>query len=426
MPGTLPADPLLCAFGPGALYVNAFARRPEDGFHSPSPDETDDLFTALPLSMTRAGVRLLVDPRAVSDPVRRLLTEDLGLELCDPAWVEPLPEGLNAALGAAGWCEALIQVLAREAAPGALLMSQPFQDPRLEGLFRRPPALSQMLNDKLDLPTLVDGATPPTRLATLPDTDSMRSQPWPGVPCVIKLSGACAGEGVWAARDEAGWAAATTALAGLPGRVLVERWIEARRNLDVEFLIPHDPAEPCLVLGAVEQIVGPDLRLAGGVVAPARPSSALPAIEAILHERVMPRLRALGWHGIGGFDVLVDEDDRPWFIDPNLRLTDFTAPLLWRLRSGYAGSVLILPYTSFDGDLLAFRARVAPLARPGADRHLVVLAILDQGERLLLQAGLLFEGPEQLRARAATLRRLGLSARALELVEIVAAAEACR
>lgn len=426
MPGSLPADPLLCAFGPGALYVNAFARRPEDGFHSPSPDETDDLCTALPLSMTRAGVRLLVDPRAVHEPVWRLMTEDLGMDLCDPAWVETLPEGLTAALGAAGWCEALIEALARRAEPGSLLMAQPFQDPRLEGLFRRSPALSRMLNDKLDLPALVEGAAPPARLAALPDTDRLAAQPWPGVPCVVKLSGACAGEGVWAAPDEASWARATAALAGLPGRVLVERWIEARRNLDVEFLIPRDPAEPAVVLGAVEQIVGPDLRLAGGVVAPAHPSTALPAIEEILQTRVMPRLRALGWHGIGGFDVLVDEADRPWFIDPNLRLTDFTAPLLWRLRAAVTGSVLILPYASFDGDLQGFRQRIVPLARPGSEQQLVVLAILDQGERLLLQAGLLFHDPDELRARAATLRGLGLSARALDLVELVASSEACR
>lgn len=418
-------DLLARAFGPGALIVNAFARRAQDAFYSPQPDETDDLCTALPLTLTRGGVRLCCDARAVSEPVRRLLREDLGVELPAAGAVAPLPDELRAELGAERWCEALIQHLVEIAPPGALLMPQPFQDARLEGRFRLPPALSRALNDKAELPRLIPACAPPPRLLELPSGEALRSAPWPGVRCVVKLSGACAGEGVWPCADEGDWRGAQAAVAGLPGPVLVERWIATRRNLDVEFLVPFDPAEPCEILGAVEQVTGADLRLAGGVCRPAHPAPELAQVERLLLDRILPALRGLGWHGVGGFDVLIDQEGQPWFMDPNLRLTDFTAPL-WRSRRLPAGrSMLILPYAAFDGTIQDLRARIAPLAREGDPaQELCVLAALDQGPRLVVQAGLIFEDPDQLVSRASRLRALGLSARALDLAAEVAASPA--
>lgn len=418
-------DLLATAFGPGAVYAGVFATRPADGFYTPQPDETDDLCTALPLTLTRGDVQVWCDARTVSDAVWGLLGDELGVPLCDRSAARTLPPSLTSSLGGEARCEALIQLLAETSPPGTLRIPQPFVDARLDDRYGVPADLCRRLNDKGELPRLVPAATPPTRLAELPDAAALRRLPWPGRPCVVKLTGSCAGEGVFPCADEAAWHAAQAALASLPGPILVERWIDVRRNLDVEFLVPADPRAPFRILGAVEQVIGERMRLAGGVCRPAWPSTALEEIQDRLLHEILPALRGLGWHGIGGFDVLVDRDGASWFMDPNLRITDFTAPLVraWRCPPGC--SLLILPYADFDGSLADFQARVAPIANErDPDQRLAVLGVLDRGDRLLVQAGLLFRSPDELRARARDLQDRGLSAPALALVDAVADSEA--
>jgi hypothetical protein len=423
MPRPAPDDLLLSAFGPGASYANAFARRSADSYFSPTPDETDDLCSALPLTLTRGAVRVWCDPRTVSDATWGLLRE-LGVALGDREQVSALPEGLRSTLGSEAWCEAWITLLAAQSPARALRLAQPFVDARLEDRYRIPAELCRMVNDKAALPRLVPAAAPPPRLLALGSGAALAAHPWPG-RCIVKVSGSCAGAGVFPCADAADWDRAVQRVATLPGEVVVERWIDVVRNLDVEFLVPADPSLPPQILGAVEQVVDASLKLCGGVCRPAWPAAALEVITRRLTDEILPALRALGWHGVGGFDVLVDRAGEVWFMDPNLRLTDFTAPLMRSLRCREGESLLILPYATFEGTLDDFRRVAAPLAREGtAEQELAVLGLLDDGERLVVQAGLLFRSPAELVARARRWQALGLRARALELAEPIAASEA--
>ena len=412
----LPADLLAAAYGPEARVAAMFAGRAEDGFYNGGPDETDHLCGALVLPLTRGGVWVTCDERATHPGVRAVLARS-GTALGPPDQTIPTPPALRD-LGDADYANALIAHLGQIAPPGTLVMCQPYQDPRLAPCFRLSPALSAALNDKARFFERVPAAAPPPRLVQVPDGDALRAVPWPGEPCVVKLAGSCAGQGVWPCADADAWARAVDAVAGAAQPVLVERWIQADHNLDLEFLIPADPEAAPVVLGAVLQVVDAHQKLIGGVIHPPDPCPHLPALEAWLHAEIFPALRALGWHGLGGLDVLVERGGRAHVIDPNLRPTDFTAPLVAAQDLPPGTSALILPYARYPGPLDAFEREVLIAAPP--TQRLRLQGILDHGDRLLFSGILPFDSAEALRDGAGWLVARGVSARALEAAEPLA------
>lgn len=128
------------------------------------------------------------------------------------------------------------------------------------------------------------------------------------------------------------WAAVQTKLSGAQ-RFVVEQFIHARDNFCLNFFT-H--GKHSVFLGSSKQLTDSEGAYLGNWYDPAvtPPSAAIDVGHAI-----MAAAMEMGYSGVAGFDMLVDQQDRLWVIDLNFRLNGSTPALMWLdvLRSADVG-----------------------------------------------------------------------------------------
>lgn len=282
-----------------------------------------------------------------------------------------------------------------------LLVSQPFFDPALEERYRIDPRLSHWLNDKSNLPAYVPVEHLPRRLATYQDGSAFRADTRIFCPAVAKLASSSGGQGVRIIRVPADLAAAREVFGASADPVFLEEYIEDGRNLGIQFAIPADPQEPPRLVGAARQVVDREGSYIGNRIE--RDYAVPPLIADRFLQEILPRVRSLGWHGVGGMDV-IDQGERFFCIDPNFRVTGSTAHLYHR-----ASGLVRSPALTFYGEMSAPLSSLAPHARMGdAAQRLYVLAAHEEAGETALIGGALYEDDADLADNLRFLRELGI------------------
>jgi len=399
--------------------VNAFAFGSDNRHYSYDFTLHDELRMALTLGVVRGrDVSVLCSERSTTASVVTLMTE-LGYQL------PPVIQRCNISAGlrdAQTNLEHLSAYLTVNSSPMSIVMSQPFLAPQISQQFRIDPQLQTRLNDKIEFFNLIPEARPPQRYLACPTSELISAQ-FPGKHCVLKISSSAGAEGVHLCPTQAAWDAAVQTAQDFPtSQAIAEEYVDACRNLDVEFYVPEDPALPPQMLGCVEQICvsATDIRLAGGVCQPPSPCETIAKISRDLLHVILPKLRSLGWHGIGGFDILVDHAGREFYIDPNLRFTDFTAPLIRSVQLLPNQSLLILPNARFKGTVAEFKLAFGKYCRENDPKQILTLhAMLELDGEVVVYGGLIFSSKSELRTRAERLKRKGLQARPLEMISSI-------
>lgn len=356
-------------FPEGTEYFYGYPTGEDSNFYNDVPPIIEELVSARPLSAAGEGVRVILFANAAQHEQIQLLRA-LGVPLVPDQQMILLPADIDATLIGVERNEAVKAALRKRVTPGKLIMAQPYLDSELADLYQIPPALSVWLNDKKNMPSYISAYYLPKRYASFMNGEEFfhTTADLP-VPCVIKISSSSSGDGVRLCMTPEDLAAAKNDMRGTHVSIIAEQFIRAKKNLGVQFGIPYDRSMPVEFVGVNEQITTPAGSFLGGII---HPQAQYPRFEHLLHllrERILPYARDLGWYGPGGFDVLLGDDDRYYFVDANFRMTGMTTFLYAAANSNDARIRL-----GFNGTLSCSEAslyqKLLPLAHVGGRRQI--------------------------------------------------------
>jgi hypothetical protein len=219
-----------------------------------------------------------------------------------------------------------LRVLASRAASSELVAIQmplPYQDVP-SSVYAIDRDLLLYLNNKSNLPYLIPSDIAAPRVKTTPDAvRAGRYEPlsWPVVVKAGLGQPSMGGDDVFVCHSMEELARAAHILP-MDARVIVEPWLEHKRNICVQFLVGEFSIR---YLGSAEQIIENGTAHIGNVI----------RSDEVISEKVNQSLRIacgraqmLGYRGVAGFDVLVANDENAWVIDANFRLNGSTIALL--------------------------------------------------------------------------------------------------
>ena len=296
-------------------------------------------------------------------------------------------------------------------------MAQPYTDVEMEATYQIPPSLTAWLNDKHNMASYISAHLIPTRQGSYKSGAALKAAaPYIHLPVVVKVSASSSGDGVYICRRAEDFAQAVAALENIEATILVEQYIEVVKNYAIHFGIPFSAHRPIDILGINEQITSEDGEFIGGVITSREiPAELTEAVEQ-LRESILPKIRAKGWYGIGGFDVLLDKAGNYYFIDCNFRMTGMSA-FHFLVANDNLPTPLVSFSGSFEGNQADFEQQILPLIQPnGSERMAKLIALSHNDNTWRCNGAVWFDTPEQQQAHATTLLKHGLQSAALEKI----------
>lgn len=406
-------------FPEGTTYFYAFPSGADSGFYNAVPPWIEELVAARTLVAGGEGVRPVTFAVSADPRVREVMEDICGVALPDAERALVLPEDITTAVSGSARDERIKEALLDGVEPHTLVMAQPFTSPELRHLYRIDPMLSAWMNDKKNMPAYVSAEYLPRRYASFENGAAFRAADVSHVPlpAVVKVSASSAGDGVRIVKSAAEMRAAQDAFAAIESDIFAEEFVEASDNFCIQFGIPHDGGQ-IDIIGYNRQVITERGEFLGGVVYPAsapRPA-ALDEAFTKLRDKVLPRVRALGWYGVGGMDVLISKDGRFFFIDSNFRQTA-TFCFVCLSRRGIVKKPLVSMVGTVLGGCGAFKKLTDAHANPKSGTQLLQLVSFSHdGDAHRFNAGLLFDNNRELRENARTLKDAGVSSRVLDLI----------
>jgi hypothetical protein len=411
-----PPDSLSAVFPPGTLYFYGFPAGEDSAYYNNCPPALEELVAMRAAACAGAHVGVVAFAATTSAAVWGLLADELGVPLVARERLVALPAAIDHTIQGAERNRMIKQALRRLIPEHALVMAQPYlgdgPDDPLARTYRFPPALGVWCNDKRNIPELVPAMHRIPEYGHFADGQAFCAAD-PATfecPCVVKLTSSGAGDGVRICLRAAELAQAQRRFAAHAGTIVVQKYIERAGEFDVKFAVPFEPREPCALVGHSQELTGRNGEYMASLIRPGS-DARVADIYAVLEASALPQLRARGWYGVGGVDVLIDRAGDFYFSDFNCRMTASMAQTL-QLNTGVLGSRSTLTfYGRYRGPLARLRTHLLGTARFGAAEQLLnVIALADDGDAVRIYGGVLFDQPETLREHVAALQRLGIDA----------------
>lgn len=359
----------------GTLYFYSFPAGEESGFFNGVPTWVEELVAARPLLVAGPDVKVLTFQSVYCPEVLKLLSE-MGVEPLQAPHVMVMPSDITANVAGRDRNQKVKEALKSLNNRGSLVMAQPFLDEELKSAFAIAPELTVWLNDKENLSDYVPKKNLPAEyfhfFSGKEFSASVEDLP---LPCVVKVTSSSAGDGVRICHKPEDLASARDAFGNLDGHIMVYQFVHAVRNYCIQFGIPADPTKEIDIIGFNEQVIGKCGEFLGGVVTPDFDRPELQDLFTLLKETILPKVRAKGWYGVGGLDVLVTKNGRSYFIDPNFRMTA-TFVFVCQVRNKQIKKSLLGFTGMFKGEEKDFREKILPIARLGTPQQLMNVASL--------------------------------------------------
>lgn len=275
-------------------------------------------------------------------------------------------------------------------------MAQPYLEEELCAQYSIAPALTNWLNDKKNLPSFVPSSYLPERYATFKNGLEFAESPLQlPIPCVVKISSSSGGDGVRICRTSDQLLQARKFFRMTESDIIVEECITVVSNFGIQFGIPADPAKDIKLIGVSEQLTTPEGAFIGGIIDPSKLFTRIDGVNDLLLHHILPTIREFGWYGIGGVDILVDNRERFFIVDPNFRTTGMTA-FLFAAHNGDIRKCMAVFTGTFEGSLRSFSRAVAPIAHYQSENQRIhIIALTRHGSTFRMNAALLFDREEE-------------------------------
>lgn len=402
-------------FPSGTTYFYGYPAGEDSGFLNKVVPRVEELVAARAFSCAGSKVSVVGFAATHGSTLGEDLLSELGIPRLNKKQINMLPREITAKIEGRQRNTVIKEALKKSVAPGHLVMAQPYIDHSMESLYQIPPSITTWLNDKSNLEQYIPKQFTPERYAVYANGKQFakRHGKLP-LPCVVKASASSAGDGVYICTNKRDMAKAVEELSKVSCTVLAEQHITAKKNYGVHFGIPVAKDKSIDIIGHNEQITSPQGEFLGGIINSKQFPPVLAELRKELKESILPHIRELGWYGIGCFDVLINEDDRPYIIDCNFRVTGMSA---YHLLS--VNNIIKTPLIGFSGTFKGTRKEFEEVmftigGRHSKQRYLQLIALSKHGSTWNFNAALSYEDEAQLRSRATDLVHLGIKSKALK------------
>jgi hypothetical protein len=402
-------------FPEGTTYFYGYPAGEDSGFLNQVPPAVEELVAAR--AATCAGPHVTVIGFAATNAphVPKSLLQKLSIPQLDQEQLILLPQAIDTTMKGGERNQFIKNSLTESVDAKSLVMAQPFTTPDMEEIYQIPAKLTRWLNDKSTMNQYVTAQFMPAKLGLYENGEEFAAHYAElTIPFVAKASSSSAGDGVYVCLTQDDVQAAVKGLKQVGGTILAEQYIEARKNYGIHFGIPYHEAMPIDMLGVNEQLTTPAGEFIGGIISSTDCPAELIEAQRYLRDEILPKIRDMGWYGIGCLDVLTDRAGRFYFIDANFRMTGMSA-YHCLIANGAITSPLMGFSGTFTGSRAAFEAIMLPLAdRSGKHLIMQLIALSRHDQTWHFNAALFFDSHEQLVERAQHLLELKVESDALQ------------
>lgn len=391
-------------------YFYGYPAGEDSSFYNLVPPPVEELVSARPLVCAGENIDIVAFAGATRTETLSLL-RDLGVPLVAESQIIRLPEEIGIDLLGAERNRRVINALCEKTRNNSLLMAQPYNRRELDKKYQIESDVSTYMNDKARMYDYIPNEYLPELLATFQSGCAFAQDERKFAPCVVKVSSSSSGDGVRICRNERALTEAKKSFSTVQGTILIQALVTAQRNIGIQFGIPADSAKPIEILGLSRQVTTSDGEFMGGVV---KTDDKVPdLIRTVLEKTILPKVRSRGWYGVGGLDVLVDNNNRIFFIDPNYRITAMTA-YVYEMLAGVVKRNMLTMTAAFNGST----ARLKTLASADESSQLLnLIALRGKEGGYQFNGGLLFEDISALRKNARLLLEAGVTSDVLRAIE---------
>lgn len=399
-------------FAPGTAYYYGFPTEWDSGFYNACPPEIEELVAMRPAVSAGPNVNVVTFANTVAQDTWTILQDELGVPLASRKQIITLPAHIDCAMKGRTRNEEIKRALADSIPDRGLVMAQPYVDDRLEAKYRIQPSVTGWLNDKNNIRSFVPEQYRVPELARV-----QNGREFAGIdaeklpyPCVVKVSSSSAGDGVKICRSKEEFRSAQDKFKDSDCTILVQKYIDLSSEVDLKFVVHEDQNKPFELLGYSNEITGLNGEYLGGIIRSDADSVAtVQNIYKILSTKILPKFKQKGWFGVGGVDVLVDQDGNFYFSDFNCRMTATMAQTMQSNAGLFKDNSVLVFNGKFQGSLGNFLEKVGPLATNGnPQQSLNVVALAKGNGDVKMHAGVIFDQKESLRGNIIELQRLGI------------------
>ncbi len=399
----------------GTEYFYAYPLGDTAFFYNAGDPVADELISARLLACAGKNVKVVVYHSILRNKSLDLLRKNSDIPFIPKEQIIVLPSSINERTPGLKKNELITKALIKETSKRNLIMAQPIIDDRLLNDYQIDPKISIWLNDKKNLDQYVNPEFLPKRYAQFRNGqdffDSTEKIP---VPCVVKISASSSGEGIRICLNTIDFKKAKKDFKKRAGTIFVEKYISYLHNVGIQFGIPFDKKKSPHIIGYNHQVTAADGEFLGGFIFKGDKNKKIKKIKELITHEILPKIQKMGWHGVGGLDVLLTADGKFYIIDSNFRTTGMTAYILLTRNKLITKSMVSFTAT-FRGSKEEFIEKVLSINQ-GKDKKLVLVSLSKKGNEYRFNGALLFDKREEVPMLAVDLIEKGIKSEVLQIL----------
>lgn len=384
-------------------------------FYNAGDPVADELISARLLACAGENVKVVVYNSIIKYKSLDLLREYSDISFIPKKQILFLPSTINEKTPNLKRNKLITEGLLKLTSHRNLIMAQPIMDEKLLDEYQIDPKLSIWLNDKKNLDQYVPPEFLPKRYAQFRNgQDFYHSTEKIPVPCVVKISASSSGEGIRICLNSIDFKKAKRDFKKRVGTLFVEEYISYTHNFGFQFGIPFDKKKSPHIIGYNHQVTAADGEFLGGFIFKGEKNRKIEKIKKMLVTEILPKIKNMGWYGVGGLDVLLKPNGKFYVIDSNFRTTGMTAYILLTKNNLISKSIVSFTAT-FRGTREEFIEKVLSL-NTGKDKILTIVSLSKRGNEYRFNAALLFNNREESPQLAALLIERGVTSEVLRML----------
>ncbi len=384
-------------------------------FFKPEDPVAEEMISARLLTCAGEGMKVIVYKSILRYKSLELLRKNSDIPFIPKKQIIVLPPTINEKTLDSKKNKLVTDALLKQTSHRNLVVAQPIMDERLLDEYQIDPKLSIWLNDKIYLDQYVDSEFLPQRYAQFRNgQDFFHSTEKIPVPCVVKVSASSSGQGTRICLNSIDLKKAKKDFKKRVGTLFIEEYISYIHNFGFQFGIPFDKKKAPHIIGYNHQVTAADGEFLGGFIFKKEKHKETKTIKKFITKEILPKIQKMGWHGVGGFDVLLKSNGKFYIIDSNFRTTGMTA-YIFLSRNKLISKSLVSFTATFRGTREEFVEKVLSLNK-GEDKILTIVSLSKKGNEYRFNGALLFDKKEETPQLASILIGRGIKSEVLQML----------